>query len=75
MPGLDKTGPMGQGTQTGRKQGRCSASLSEEQFAHFGKRSGRGFRNRNLTNEETLQSGWGRGKRRGQGRGFSRLEN
>ena len=24
MPGLDKTGPMGQGSQTGRKMGRCN---------------------------------------------------
>ncbi|WP_319266456.1 DUF5320 domain-containing protein [uncultured Draconibacterium sp.] len=76
MPGLDKTGPMGQGSQTGRKQGRCSTALSEEQFANFGRRGGgRGFRMRNLASDDTLQTGWGRGKGKGRGRGFGRLEN
>ena len=73
MPGLDKTGPTGQGAQTGRKQGRCNTALNEEQFANFGRRGGRGFRFRNLGADETLPRGWGRGK--GRGRGFGRLEN
>ncbi|WP_320112903.1 DUF5320 domain-containing protein [Draconibacterium orientale] len=75
MPGLDKTGPMGQGSQTGRKQGRCNTALSEEQLTTFGRRVGRGFRFRNLANNENLPMGWGRGKGRGRGRGFGRLDN
>lgn len=75
MPGLDKTGPVGQGAQTGRKQGRCNTALDEEQFANFGRRGGRGFRFRFKTDEDMPQQGWGRGKGRGRGRGFGRLEN
>ncbi len=75
MPGLDTTGPMGQGSQTGRKRGSCNAAQNEEQLTNFGRRGGRGFRNGNRPTDEALQSGWGRGKRRGRGRGFGRLEN
>lgn len=75
MPGLNKTGPMGQGAQTGRKQGECNAALNEAQFANVGRRGGRGFRFRNPGVDETLPMGWGRGKGKGRGRGFGRLEN
>jgi hypothetical protein len=75
MPGLDKTGPMGQGSQTGRKQGRCNTALSEEQLTTFGRRVGRDLRNRNLTADDSVHTGWGRGKGRGRGRGFGRLDN
>ncbi|KJF42305.1 DUF5320 domain-containing protein [Draconibacterium sediminis] len=75
MPGLNKTGPMGQGSQTGRKQGRCNPALNEEQFANVGRRGGRGFRFRNHATDENLPIDWGRGKGRGRGRGFGPLEN
>ncbi len=75
MPGLNKTGPMGQGAQTGRKQGRCSNALNEEQFTNFGRRGGKGFRFRNQETDESVPTGCGRGKGRGRGRGFGRLEN
>lgn len=76
MPGLDRTGPMGQGSQTGRKQGRCNTALNDEQFSNFGRRGGgRGFRNRNFTGNEIENTAWRPGKQRGRGRGFGRLEN
>ncbi len=66
---------MGQGSQTGRKQGRCHPALNEEQFANVGRRGGRGFRFRNRATDENLPIDWGRGKGRGRGRGFGPLEN
>jgi hypothetical protein len=78
MPGLDKTGPMGQGAQTGRKQGRCNTALTDDLFTRFGfgrRGGGRGLRNRNLAADDSIQTGWGHGKGRGRGRGFGRLDN
>ncbi|QIA08387.1 DUF5320 domain-containing protein [Draconibacterium halophilum] len=75
MPGLNQTGPMGQGAQTGRKQGRCNNELNDEQLANFGRRGGKGFRFKNPATDESLPTGWGRGKGRGRGRRFGRLEN
>lgn len=75
MPGLDKTGPMGQGAQTGRRLGRCNAALNEEKLTNYGRRRGRGFKNRNQGSANDMETGWGRGKGRGRGRGFGRLEN
>ncbi|HSH19222.1 MAG TPA: DUF5320 domain-containing protein [Draconibacterium sp.] len=48
MTGLDKTGPMGQGSQTGRKIGRCGAENSTINEPRQGRRFGRGngLRNR-----------------------------
>ncbi|WP_346860274.1 DUF5320 domain-containing protein [uncultured Draconibacterium sp.] len=72
MPGLDKTGPMGQGSQTGRKNGRCSTDNDTTlEYPMRGRRNGRGFRHRgNMENEaeEGFRGGRGngwRGLRRG----------
>ncbi|MBP7839574.1 MAG: DUF5320 domain-containing protein [Bacteroidales bacterium] len=43
MPNLDKTGPMGKGPMTGRKMGRCSENLPDEQFTPRGNRHRRGM--------------------------------
>ena len=59
MPGLDKTGPNGQGAMTGRKMGICAGNENAGQQnvppAGLGLGLGRGF---------------GRGGGRGRGRGF-----
>ncbi len=40
MPGLDRTGPQGQGPKTGRRMGNCNPE-NDSQTAEFGR--GRGF--------------------------------
>jgi len=70
MPGFDKTGPLGQGSMTGRKRGRCrdtqtaqsektSEQTAENKEVVYG--LGRGGRRR---------GGAGLGKRFGNGSGF-----
>lgn len=67
MPGFDRTGPEGQGSQTGRKLGKCAPNNQEstkqldakEYPGRFGRGMGRGF-------------GFGRGSGRGTGRGLGR---
>ena len=60
MPGLNKTGPNGEGPMTGRKMGTCAESANAEQQnvppAGFGRGLG-------------LGRGLGRGGGRGRGRG------
>jgi len=63
MPGLDRTGPDGQGSGTGRKLGNCNPDNTgsrqqqlDDEYA-FGPGKGRGMRNR-------------RGYGAGRGRGF-----
>ena len=55
MPGLDRTGPQGDGPMTGRGMGRCNPDNRDSDDQGRGRGFGRGF---------------GRGNRRGQGRGF-----
>lgn len=59
MPGLDKTGPMGQGSKTGRKQGTCRNIGIEENIPIRG--MGRRFRNRIDPETEFNRKGGGRG--------------
>ncbi len=59
MPGLDKTGPMGQGSRTGRKQGNCKGNATEGQMPARG--MGRGWRNRTDAETEVGPRGGGRG--------------
>lgn len=40
MPGFDKTGPNGQGAQTGRARGLCSSNNTVSNF--YGRRNGNG---------------------------------
>lgn len=67
MPNLDKTGPMGKGSQTGRGMGNCNTenSIKEEAKEVFG--LGRGGQPRGLG--RGLGKGQGRGCGRGLGRG------
>lgn len=69
MPGLDKTGPEGQGSATGRGLGRCK----KQQPA--GNDVSENTPRRRLNSDETGQGqgrGAGRGRRRGLGRGLGR---
>jgi hypothetical protein len=70
MPGLDKTGPLGQGSQTGRKMGRCNQE-NETNVDEMPRGRGLG---RGLGRKMRLKNGWnapgsgeifGRGKGRG----------
>lgn len=72
MPGLDRTGPMGQGSQTGRKQGKCnSENQTIEEELPRGRGFGRGLKNRfGFGNDQNFEPGQGRG--RGLGRGLGR---
>ena len=66
MPGLDRTGPNGEGPRTGRGLGKCNpanrkdSDTRENDQQDFG---GRGFRG---------GPGWSGGGGRGRGRGFGR---
>jgi hypothetical protein len=70
MPGLNKTGPAGQGPQTGRKMGNCNPE-NERQVDETGR--GRGF-GRGPGRKMRLGNGWnspgdGNSFGRGNGRG------
>lgn len=41
MPKLDGTGPSGEGSQTGRKLGKCSDKTAEEKLQKLGKGLGK----------------------------------
>ena len=65
MPGLDGTGPRGQGAMTGGGRGRCAmalnnAGISPIERAFCGRGVGRGFRN---CFKATGLAGWARAKR------------
>ena len=73
MPGLDKTGPLGQGSSTGRKKGLCNAGTEKKAGAFFSRgwvaacRAGRG--NRKMTGDgSTPGRGLGRFRRPDSGR-------
>ena len=69
MPQLDKTGPMGQGSQTGRKRGQCD----EETAVAERPMRGRGFRYRlNSDNEQRSVQGFGMGRGCGRALGKGR---
>ena len=69
MPGLDRTGPSGQGAMTGRKEGKCAkknadvtkSELDETTTIGRGRGGGRRF------NAKHGESGKGRGRGRQQG--------
>ena len=52
MPGLDRTGPLGRGSMTGRRMGNCNDNVNAESFDYgrggrgYGRRAGFGFRHR-----------------------------
>ena len=46
MPGIDRTGPAGQGPMTGRRMGACAGDYSgNARYFNTGRGFGRGFRN------------------------------
>ncbi|MDA3823615.1 MAG: DUF5320 domain-containing protein [Bacteroidales bacterium] len=72
MPGLDRTGPNGEGSKTGRGLGKCNPETKDsandaqnDNFPGWGRRFRAGFGRGN-------GSGQGRGLGRGLGRGFGR---
>lgn len=75
MPQYDQTGPMGLGSQTGRKQGRCfTQPETSDETTKGGQFKGCGRRQRTMENEEHSFQGR-RGHGRGRGRGFGRKDN
>jgi len=63
MPGFDRTGPMGEGSRTGRGLGRCgNGNAKETQRPAMGRGSWT-----NQENDTAVGSGAGRGGRRGRG--------
>lgn len=65
MPGLDKTGPLGQGSQTGRKTGLCNPDAETQAGAFFPRRW---FAARRARGSNMKMTGDGRGPGRGLGR-------
>jgi len=64
MPGFNQTGPMGQGSMTGRKMGKCT---------NFGAQGQEQTSNDAQDNTQNLSQGFGRGGMgRGMGRGMAR---
>ena len=60
MPGIDRTGPAGQGPMTGRRMGSCNEDTTTgKQF-----NSGRGFR-RGFSQNQGMRNGYGSGFRHG----------
>jgi len=65
MPGFDRTGPEGQGSQTGRRLGKCNPNNQESSEQSDVKEYPRGLGRR-------FGRGMGRGFGRGAGRGLGR---
>jgi len=71
MPGLDKSGPLGQGSQTGRKMGRCAQendSIIDEMPRGRGRGLGRGMGRKMRLGNGRNAPGDGYGFGRGRGR-------
>ena len=63
MPGLDKTGPAGQGSATGKRMGRCkteNTTQTEEVVPGHGRGKGRRLRIGNNSNTDGQGKGMGR---------------
>ncbi len=60
MPGLNQTGPMGKGSMTGRKMGKC---------CNFGMGKNNSSNEITPDNQELNENGRGLGRRNGQGNG------
>lgn len=65
MPGLNRRGPNGEGSMTGRRMGRCNPD-------NKGKTDVEILQNRNPESQTNSPFGRGRGFGQGQGRGFGR---
>ncbi|MCF8224353.1 MAG: DUF5320 domain-containing protein [Bacteroidales bacterium] len=71
MPGLDRTGPYGEGPKTGRGMGKCNPGNKDEQFDDSRPRNNLRMRN----GEGRRGAGRGPGRGRGFGRGRGRFGN
>ena len=65
MPGLDRTGPMGQGPMTGQKLGKCGKLKGAQSSGRLGSASGK----RGAVTAAGRGGRKGRGRGNGQGRG------
>ena len=65
MPGLNRRGPNGEGSMTGRRMGRCNPD-------NKGKTDDEILQNRTSESQTNPPFGRGRGFGQGQGRGFGR---
>ncbi len=69
MPGFNQTGPMGQGSMTGRRMGRCNASGANQKNQNTPPSENPN----DIKPENTASSGFGFGRGRGgRGRGMGR---
>ena len=68
MPGLDRTGPAGQGPRTGRKEGKCAPEKNNNKekrdFPRFGWGQGKGKGRRHGNRKFGRGFGFGTGRRR-----------
>ena len=70
MPGLDRTGPMGQGSRTGKQMGKCAPRQENNEDDRFENWAGRGVaRGAGREMGQTTGRGMGRGPGRGAGKG------
>ena len=66
MPGLNQTGPMGEGAMTGRRMGRCT-NFGTKSKKEDNQQQGKG--SQTLSDDLSTQSGTGRRFRFGRGQG------
>ena len=71
MPGLDRTGPNGEGPKTGRAKGLCNPDTRDEADDSIVTR-GRRLRRGEGWKDESRSGGRGLGRGRGRGRGMGR---
>ncbi len=70
MPGFDKTGPMGQGSQTGTKMGKCNPDAEPKAESFFSRRR---FADRFANENNRNLAGGGKGPGKGLFRGWGRF--
>lgn len=73
MPGFDKTGPVGQGAQTGRKMGKCNPNSNFQDLVGYNA-ANEGFglgRQRRCGRKNGFQAGSGKGQGGMRRRNFS----
>lgn len=75
MPRFDGTGPMGQGAQTGKRQGRCNNTDTNDSSTVTEQGVRRGFRMRFQSNEQDFRGRGYQGQGRGMGNGMRQFRN
>lgn len=70
MPGFDRTGPMGEGSRTGRQSGKCNPENRRNNDGMAEEQPRRGFFGLRIRNgQDSGNSGAGANRGRGQGNG------